>query len=147
MPHRLVAVDPGVTTGVAFLTYDNSYVRLEKSLQVTGGREGFIEWILREIKAAKLPVDDFVCEDFILRPGVHGANIEPAFIIGAMQAVLNGKEVKLQEAGLKKLVNDDRLKKLEVFTSGKPHANDAARHGIIYLRNKKHMPTLLKGWD
>jgi len=129
------------------MTYDNSYMRLEKALQITDGRKGFIEWMRREVISAKLAVDAFVCEDFILRPGVHGANIEPAFIIGAMQALVKNKEVNLQEAGLKKLVNDDRLRKLEVFTSGKPHANDAARHGIIYLRNKKHKPTLLKGWD
>lgn len=136
-----------MTTGVAFITYDNSYVRLEQAFQIQDGRKGFIDFFWRSIKSRHLAVDQFVCEDFILRPGVHGANIEPAFIIGAMEAILDGREIYMQPASQKKLVNDERLKRLELFTTGWPHANDAARHGIIYLRNKKHMPTLLKGWD
>jgi len=144
---RLVSVDPGVTTGVAFISYHDDGVELEQTFQVGNGRRGFIDFLHREIKENSIPVETFVCEDFILRPGVHGANIEPAFVIGAMEGILKDHKVNMQEAGLKKLVNDERLKKMGMFSTGWPHANDATRHGIIYLRNKKHMPTLLKGWD
>jgi len=144
---KLVSVDPGVTTGVSFISYDDDSVQLEEAFQIGNGRRGFIDFLYREIKNPSMDVETFVCEDFILRPGVHGANIEPAFIIGAMEGILENYKVNMQEAGLKKLVNDERLKKMGMFKTGWPHANDATRHGIIYLRNKKHMPTLLKGWD
>lgn len=144
---RLVSVDPGVTTGVSFISYHDDGIELEETFQIGNGRRGFIDFLYREIKQPSMAVDIFVCEDFILRPGVHGANIEPAFVIGAMEGILQDHKVNMQEAGLKKLVNDERLKKMGMFSTGWPHANDATRHGIIYLRNKKHMPTLLKGWD
>jgi len=143
-PLRLLSLDPGETTGASFITFDKSYVRVENVTQIKGGRTGFIEWVKWNTKK---PIDHIVCEDFILRPGIHGANIEPAYVIGAMEALFSNREITLQDAGMKKLVGDDRLRKMEMFSNGLPHANDATRHGIIYLRNKKHMPTLLKGWE
>ena len=144
---RLVSVDPGVTTGVSFITYSDHSVQLEQAFQIQNGRRGFIDFLRGTVLSTHLSVDQFVCEDFILRPGVHGANIEPAFVIGAMEGVLSNQNIYMQPASQKKLVNDERLKRLEMFSTGWPHANDATRHGIIYLRNNKHMPTLLKGWD
>lgn len=46
----------------------------------------------------------------------------------------------------KPLCTDETLKKLEIYIPGRGHANDALRHGIIYLRNKRHMPTLRRAW-
>lgn len=139
---KILSLDPGGTTGVAFLSFDETSVELEKVEQVKGGLEGFIAWYLE----LDTPIDIIVCESFTLRPGVHGADLSPTYVIGALEALARGKEIVYQEPKLKPLCDDTRLKKMAFFQTGLRHANDAVRHGIIYLRNKKHMPTLEKGW-
>jgi hypothetical protein len=138
----ILSLDPGGTTGVAFFSFDEASVELNKVEQVKDGLEGFIAWYLE----LDTPVDVIVCESFTLRPGVHGVNLSPTYIIGALEALSRGKVIVYQEAKLKPLCDDARLKKMGLFQSGLGHANDAVRHGIIYLRNKKHAPTLEKGW-
>jgi len=112
--------------------------------QVSNGLEGFVHWV-KEVGLEQF--DEIVCENFTLRPGVHGADITPAYVIGALEAIVHGvKNVTYQQPAQKKLCGDDKLKRMEMHQPGKPHANDATRHGIIYLRNKIHLPTLEKGW-
>jgi len=103
---------------------------------------GFIAWQ----KDFDTPIDVIVCESFTLRPGIHGANLSPTYIIGALEALYQGFDIVYQEPKLKPLCDDQRLKKMGFYTVGQQHVNDSTRHGIIYLRNKRHMPTLLKGW-
>lgn len=139
----ILSLDPGGTTGVAFIDFDDSAVELVKVEQVKGGLEGFIEWFLQ----LDTPFDLIVCESFTLRPGIHGADLSPTYVIGALQALARENEIVYQEPKLKPLCDDPRLKKMGFHSKAFGHANDAVRHGIIYLRNKKHMPTLLKGWS
>ncbi len=140
----ILSLDPGVTTGVALLGFEPGkapgVVRHE---QVPDGVGGFIEWF------TALPTDHYdevVCESFILRPGVHGANIEPAYVIGALLAMAQ-VPITFQPPSQKKLAPDSVLKKgLGTYVAGNPHATDAIRHGIIYLRNRGHIPTLQTFW-
>jgi hypothetical protein len=91
--------------------------------------------------------DFVVCESFILRPGIHGVDITPAYVIGALEALENPRsKIHFQPPSSKPLCDDDALKNLGVYTRGYPHSNDATRHAIIYLRNVRHLPTLRKGW-
>lgn len=140
----LISFDPGGTTGVSIISFDESYYSLVETMQIAGGLSGFIRWAgphdFRQY-------DVIVCEDFTLRPGVHGADITPAYVIGALEAIVDGvMPVVYQQPSQKKLCGDERLERLEVRKPGVPHANDATRHGIIYLRNKMHLPVLEKGW-
>jgi hypothetical protein len=139
---KILSLDPGGTTGVAFISFDDEGIELTKVEQVKGGLEGFIAWYLE----LDTPIDIIVCESFTLRPGVHGAELSPTYVIGALEALARGKAIVYQEPKLKPLCDDARLKKMGFYQTGLRHANDAVRHGIIYLRNKKHMPTLEKGW-
>lgn len=140
----ILCLDPGGTTGWAFVHYDeNSEPMVSISGQVSGGIVGFLHWYRKMI----IHWDETVCESFILRPGVHGADITPAYIIGALDAMsFENRTVVYQAPSQKKLCDDDTLKRMGLYKPGQPHANDAIRHGIIYLRNKKHLPTLRKGW-
>lgn len=142
MGKRLLSLDPGGTTGAALLTFDDERVALESAWQIPGGLTGFLEWQ----KTFDTPIDLIICESFTLRPGVHGANIEPTYIIGALTALYQGTELIMQEPKLKPLCDDARLKTLELYHKNLPHGNDAIRHAIIYLRSIKHLPTLKKGW-
>lgn len=141
----ILCLDPGGTTGWAFVHYtDTEEPFVSISGQISGGLVGFLHWY----KKVGFGWQETVCESFILRPGVHGADITPAYIIGALEALqFNNKSKMTQQApSQKKLCDDDALKRLGLYQPGKPHTNDAIRHGIIYLRNKKHLPTLRKGW-
>jgi len=140
----MISLDPGGTTGVSIIGYDTDSVYLVNTYQVSNGLEGFVHWV-KEVGLEQF--DEIVCENFTLRPGVHGADITPAYVIGALEAIVHGvKKVTYQQPAQKKLCGDDKLKRMEMHQPGKPHANDATRHGIIYLRNKIHLPTLEKGW-
>lgn len=141
----LLCLDPGGTTGWAFVHYDeNTAPFVSAQGQITGGVIGFLHWYT----TLGVSWQGTVCESFILRPGVHGADITPAYVIGALeaQAFNNNEVVNYQAPSQKKLCDDDVLKRMGLYTPGKPHSNDAIRHGIIYLRNQKHLPTLRKGW-
>lgn len=140
----ILSLDPGETTGVALIGFEPKLgPAVTYHRQVTGGLEGFIEWFNSFPEAY---YDEVVCESFILRPGVHGANIEPAYVIGALQALCQ-VPITYQAPSQKKLVPDAvlRLGK-STYKPGEPHATDAIRHGIIYLRNRKHLPTLQRFW-
>ncbi len=141
---RILSLDPGGTTGVASLYYTPDQLKLVSVSQVPGGLDGFLEWARPEMLNS---YDIIVCEDFTLRPGIHGADLTPTYIIGALTALTrNGTGIVLQAPSQKSLCDDDRLKVMRMHTPGQPHGNDAVRHGIIYLRNIRHTPTLLKGW-
>jgi hypothetical protein len=140
----ILSLDPGETTGVAIIGFDPKRgPAVTYCDQITGGPVGFIRWF------KSLPTDwydEIVCESFVLRPGVHGANITPAYVIGALEAMAE-VPITYQSPSQKKLVPDETLKRGQTtFIIGKPHATDAVRHGIIYLRNMGHKNTLKRFW-
>jgi len=143
---RFLSLDPGGTTGYAIFEYvDNVEVSVLETGQVPDGLQGFIKWYSEFTFGS---FDFVVCESFTLRTGVKFPDLSPVYIIGALEAYENalGKKVIYQPPTSKPLCDDDVLKKLEIYIPGQGHANDALRHGIIYLRNKRHMPTLRKAW-
>ncbi len=143
---RFLSLDPGGTTGYAIFEYEeNEPFKVKEAGQIPGGLRGFIRWYGEQIKTSW---DDVVCESFTLRTGVKFPDLSPVYIIGALEAFEEawGKEPIYQPPTSKPLCNDDILKKLGIHIPGKGHANDALRHGIIYLRNKRHMPTLRAAW-
>lgn len=144
---RMLALDPGGTTGVAIFDYEqDSQPVMVMNDQIPGSLEGFIEWYLD--RKPKYQWDHIVCEDFTLRLNVKFPDLSPVYIIGALNGIewYSVHTLTMQQPTMKPLCDDDRLKKMGLHTPGFGHANDAVRHAIIYLRNKKHMPTLRLGW-
>lgn len=127
-----------------FEYFDDTEAELLYYEQVTGSLQGFLEWY--ETKSHELGWDEVVCEDFTLRLNVKFPDLSPVYIIGALEALEWPTVPHYQQPTQKPLCDDDRLKKLGLHKPGKGHANDAIRHGIIYLRRNRHMPTLKKGW-
>lgn len=137
---RLLSLDPGGTTGYAIIDYFDNQVELLESGQISDGLTGFIaEW-------RYLKYDVVVCESFTLRPSVKFPDLSPVYIIGALEVLSSQYPIVYQPPSSKPLCTDTVLKRLGMYQVGKPHANDAIRHGIIYLRKQNHMPTLLAGW-
>lgn len=143
----MLSLDPGGTTGVAIIEYGTESYVVVKTLQIRNGLQGFLDFHWDELEDWEF--DEIVCESFDLREGVYGADLSPVYIIGALEALYPKAVNKIiyQKPSQKALCGDDRLRKLGLYESGRPHANDACRHGIIYLRNKKHRKVLSDGWE
>ena len=140
----ILGIDPGGTTGISLIEFTpGTEPKLLATSQVGNGLKGFLRWH----KMATYRWDFVVCESFTLRPGIHGVDITPAYVIGALEALENPRsKIHFQPPSSKPLCDDDTLKRLGLYTKAYPHSNDATRHAIIYLRNVRHMPTLRKGW-
>ncbi len=140
-----LSLDPGGTTGYAIFDYvDQSEISILRSGQIKGSLQGFLDFYWDFLEPIKF--DHIICESFTLREGIYGADLSPVSIIGALEALYPAVRITYQEPKLKPLCDDERLKKLGLHEPGKPHRNDAVRHGVVYLRNKKHLPTLKAGW-
>ena len=99
MNKPILSFDPGGTTGFASLGYDKSDVWLIESGQITGGLEGFIDWwIEMDIEPTEFTL---VCESFSLREGIHGVNLAPCYVIGALQALSMGEKIYYQSPTFK----------------------------------------------
>jgi len=141
----ILSLDPGGTTGAALVQVTkNSPPAVIWTRQIPNGLKGFLDWHWDELE--DIDIDLIVCEDFTLREGVHGVDLSPVSIIGALEALYVLTPIVYQAPKIKPLCDDTRLKKMGFHTPGKQHANDAVRHALIYLRNNKHMPTLEAGW-
>ena len=148
MPDFL-AVDPGVRTGVALMNYyHDTPVRLLLATDVGGGVEGFIEWIDAYQPAT---LEFIVYEDFILREGKHGVELEPLKVIGALHVLAHELEIPLHSqppSGRLKAVNDEALNRLGMRFSGNKDRNvkEAARHGVWWMKRQGHVPTIKTAW-
>jgi hypothetical protein len=140
----LLSFDPGGTTGIAMFEVSNDDVELVWVKQIERGLRGFLDFHWDQLQYMNL--DTIVCESFTLREGIYGADLSPVYIIGALEALYPTTEIIYQEPKLKPLCDNDRLKKMNFYLPSKPHGMDAVRHGLIHLRNSKHLPTLERGW-
>lgn len=144
--HNLLCIDPGGTTGVSILSYsDSTEPELLFYLEVEDGLNGFINFY-NKMKPL-YHWDMVVCESFTLRVGVKFPDLSPVYIIGALEAMEgNPDKIVYQPPTSKPLCNDTVLKRIGMHQKGKGHVNDSTRHGIIYLRNQKHLPTIKMAW-
>jgi hypothetical protein len=141
----ILSLDPGGTTGYTLIEVsENTELEILRVGQIKNSLKGFLDFHWDVLEDWK--IDKIICESFTLREGIYGADLSPVYIIGALEALYPTTEIIYQEPKLKPLCDNDRLKKLGLYIPGKEHAMDAVRHGVIHLRNSKHMPTLEKGW-
>lgn len=141
---NILAIDPGGTTGIAIVSFSDGVAPVVSHYeQIPDGLAGFIEWHKNN---QHLNWDIIVCENFTLRQNVKFPDLSPVYIIGALEALESPKKIIYQSPAQKHLCDDKRLQIMGMHKPGKGHANDAIRHAIIYLRNKRHMPTLILGW-
>jgi hypothetical protein len=146
MTRNVLCLDPGGTTGVSVLKYsEDAEPQVLFIKQVEEGLAGFIKFYKEY--SLKLGWDEIVCESFTLRTGVKFPDLTPVYIIGALEALVRDDIlITYQNPSSKPMCGDNVLKRIGMHIPGMGHVNDSTRHGIIYLRNKKHMPTMLMAW-
>jgi len=138
----VLGVDPGVRTGVAYLEVpEDATPILIAYEEVYGGVTGFKKWW-----STHQPYDVLVVEDFILRGGVKGVNIEPVKIIEFLSEF--GPHMQ-SPAGRLQGVSDKVLKRMGLYLPGERlrNAREAVRHSVWFLKRQYHVPTLKAGWS
>ena len=145
----ILAVDPGRRSGVSLVTYGEADpVRLLASWDVPGGVEGFISWVVENEPAV---LECVVYEDFILREGKHGVDLEPLKVIGALHVLAHELQIPLHPqppAGRLKAVSDEAMARLGMTFSGNKDRNikESARHSVWFLKRQGHIPTIRAAW-
>lgn len=140
---RLLALDPGKTTGMSIWQYDAD-TPLTKIAhgQIEGGVEGFLEYFYPSNMF--MPWDIIVSESFVLDGRTPNPDITPLKIEGILEAHAHrtGALVRFQRNNFKAHVDNDLLKKFDLYKPGQPHAMDSMRHALAYMKTSMHMPTL-----
>lgn len=133
---NVIALDPGLTTGVFHWTEDRWWAH-EYSFDDTSR-------MLELICQSDIPTADIwiVAERFIIGPQTVKNTQAPWSLemIGVARHFSRrycGRELTLQSpAEAKRFASDIRLKHLGWHTPGKGHANDAARHALTFIANR-----------
>jgi hypothetical protein len=127
-----LALDPGKTTGVAWLARGDGFGFME----VAGRFNLYVQ--LREWTSTGM-IPEIVCEDWQVRADTAklSSQVDPHRIIGWVEgwAHWNGYPFSLQTPGqAKSFATDEKLAKLGWSATTKGgHARDAARHLLTYL--------------
>jgi len=141
---KIFAIDPGETTGIAFGEVDRTYQILKPmwtQLQTYDPYDG-APLILDLI--SELRPDVVVMEDFV--PRTLAANLQPMTLIhivnwefrrGNYWDGWSPGTLAMQQPSERSVINDDRLKRLELYQPAMPHANDAMRHLVVYSRKER----------
>lgn len=148
--YQVVAFDPGGTTGwAAFGVHDVAMLDKEYPILANvahwaaGEFVGALDGQLDEMVALCEAWEDaeVVCEDFILRQFLPGRDVlDPVRLEFALRCAVRPRPVTLQQPSLAMSVaTDDRMRDWGYWTplAGKPHARDAVRHAVTYLRRRK----------
>lgn len=141
MRRYVLALDPGKMTGWA--SYDR------ETGEFLSGQTNFEETcrlLLHRVGGPSHDQLDLVCESFIITVQT-AKNTQATWsleLIGVARMVSElycQQPLTLQQpASAKRFSSDERLKKLGWYTPGKGHANDAARHLMLYMVARKWWP-------
>jgi len=143
---RVVALDPGGTTGWAFWDSDRStFGQITEEGQLGPGSHHTELWVLLRT----LDPDVVVCESFLYRQQANAVLVSCEYIgvvelfYQVKQKTFTGKKLVYQTASVIHgggPWDDVALKKLGLWTRGARHANDAKLHLINYLAENKRGP-------
>lgn len=158
---NIMAVDPGGTTGWAtfWIPTANMISRDIKILeeaeyncgQVSGREERQaleLAKIVIEMGPGPLIIEDFILRQFrqdraLLSPVRVTAMFEYGLYLRDVTGDVN--PIRKQQASLaKSTATDDRLKDWGFWEPGAPHARDALRHALTFLRRAKQDPRLAR---
>lgn len=140
MSADIVALDPGVTTGIAI--FENGNYR---TMEVDPSKYPHPHETLYDILSTIAP-KVLVYEAFQFRQNQTGAVFTGIEYIGVARLYAQLKcieEVKITPSTGKAFWNDSKLKALQVYKPGKPHANDAMRH---MLTHRMGTDSVFKEW-
>lgn len=128
MDFEVLAIDPGGTTGLCL------GVKEGKKLTVSPMQDRYTPFTFR------LMLENYnhyvVCESFEYRKASRaGLDLTPVHLIGVAMAWVPSDKLRFQTAAQGKgFFSNEKLKQLDIYIAGKPHAMDAARHLLHWYK-------------
>jgi hypothetical protein len=148
---NVLAVDPGTTTGWALMrdvdpaTSPHTECDINMISQQLGGDEYQISHDIYRIIKHVWPVA-VVIEDFIPKQlNKQRWFLSPVRIANQLTMLMweDNRTWLLQMPSLAmSTIPDEYLKSIDMYQPGKPHANDAVRHCLTYIRRVQQKPAL-----
>src|SRR5262245_17599257 len=146
-PDVILAVDPGGTTGLAEFSTDYNKIWIGYQFPRFGVEDhihNIFEWHFKDIVAGRILI---VAEKFLITPhtGRLSQQDDALKINGTLEWMAHKFGHRYEEQTpntAKKIAKDFRLKELGLFTPGRDHANDAARHLVLAL--ERHIPSVFE---
>lgn len=163
----IVGLDPGGTTGWAVCKVseepksmdDKGKLKVETTHEFTAGQVGpedhhLALWNFLADRLYETNDLHLVVENFLFRQGdAHrtGTVLVSLEYIGVAQLFADTypdkvKMTRQTPASAKSFVTDSKIKRLDLWIPGKPHAMDALRHVIFYQVNRLHDYTYIDNW-
>lgn len=147
--YQVIAIDPGGTTGWAIFQVHPEAMEGDPELELFG-KYGNVEWWTAGEFTGKQdnqideivelvnswPAARIVTEKFILRQ--MAAQLDPVEINAVLRWAIRPRYFIEQQPGLAmSTVTDDRQKDMGLWVPGKPHARDAVKHAVTFLKRQK----------
>lgn len=141
----ILALDPGLSTGWALFSYHDREPELLSQGTIVDGVRGFAQFW------RNLPwiPDEVVSEKFIIAPDTVGEGWSLQ-VEGALLALYDGGvtwQLRSAKADLVTGTETQRFAWLrERGFTGSTHELDAITHALLYLKRKRHVPTIRHYW-
>jgi hypothetical protein len=146
---RILAIDPGVSTGYAFGSFDDHALHIEDSGVIEGGTLGFKRWLDAQAYVLYDKVDLILSETFVIDGTIApGDSLQ---IEGVIMALWPGEIVWQSRSDKAALIRGEKERNAwlrERFPEVKSqHALDAVCHLMVYAAKRlHHRPTLEEYW-
>ncbi len=133
MPGRLLALDPGETTG--FAIFEDGILEQYGQIETFTVVDSVKVLQDRIIEATHVVVENYQVYAWKLKEHKFSTLHTPR-LIGCIETLCIlagvGPPTKQTAQNAKKFTTDEKLKHWGMYVKGKPHARDAIRHGVFY---------------
>lgn len=129
----VLAVDPGLATGVSLVAVDGPVATPVVTLEVPHARFGFLAELIIPTRRPHV-----VIEDYIITAGTAAKSQAPWSLkqIGMAEYLAAKYDCPFttqQPSAAKSFVTNDKLRALGWYVRGQDHGRDAQRHAVLYL--------------
>ena len=135
MPKRLLALDPGETTGYAIFHEQELKEAGQQPTKDVGKAFLLIKRLVYDNKITDLVMEDY--RIYAWKKESHTwASLHTPRLIGAIEGLCAEFEMQAHKQmahTAKTFVNDNKLKAWDFWLPGSPHARDAIRHGCYFI--------------
>lgn len=136
----IVAVDPGKMTGFAMFGFPADQINTGQGswMQIARWIDAFTKAASDQARDVRLVSESFVITQATLKKSRENWSLEFIGLLRYWSESRLSRELTLQSPSqAKSFCDDDRLKKIGWFLPGNVHANDAARHLLLYMVENK----------
>jgi hypothetical protein len=148
----VLAIDPGLTTGLAWAKFDRAHfydtlpevtTEMPREFDATCGK---IETTIRKVLPDLIVLEKFTITAATAKKSTAGSSVAIE-LIGVVKYIVNQYGIKLEiqsPVDAMNFISDEKLRRLGLYKPGLDHARDATRHLLLAaVRHQLLDPALL----